>query len=71
MLPTANRQVRLKSRSGGIPEAGHFEIATAPSERIAALCLQGVTVYYGNTSGAISDAVMPHLAGKRLVRLLP
>src|SRR5947208_833218 len=30
MLPTRNRQVRLKSRPNGIPQAEHFEIAEAP-----------------------------------------
>jgi NADPH-dependent curcumin reductase len=32
------------------------------SERIAAACPKGVDVYYDNTAGAISDAVLPHLA---------
>src|ERR1700720_2345711 len=30
MLPKTRRQVRLKSRPVGIPEAQHFEIAEAP-----------------------------------------
>jgi len=30
MLPTTNRQVRLKSRPNGIPEAQHFEIVSVP-----------------------------------------
>jgi hypothetical protein len=30
MLPQTNRQVRLKSRPNGIPQAQHFEIAEAP-----------------------------------------
>jgi hypothetical protein len=30
MQPRVNRQVRLKSRPRGIPEAGHFEIVAAP-----------------------------------------
>ncbi|TVV77091.1 NADP-dependent oxidoreductase [Sphingomonas solaris] len=30
--------------------------------RIAALCPEGVHIYFDNTSGAISDAVFPHLA---------
>ena len=30
MLPQTNRQVRLKSRPSGIPQAEHFEIAEAP-----------------------------------------
>ncbi len=30
MLPEINRQVRLKSRPAGIPQAEHFEIAAAP-----------------------------------------
>src|SRR5271155_4587676 len=30
MLPMTNRQVRLKSRPVGIPEARHFEIVAAP-----------------------------------------
>ncbi|ARS26929.1 NADP-dependent oxidoreductase [Sphingomonas sp. KC8] len=37
-------------------------------ERIAALCPDGVDVYFDNTSGAISDAVLPHLAlGGRVI----
>ncbi|CAH0495438.1 Putative NADP-dependent oxidoreductase YfmJ [Novosphingobium sp. CECT 9465] len=35
--------------------------------RVAALCPDGVDVYFDNTSGAISDAVMPHLAQKARV----
>ena len=35
---------------------------------VAAACPNGVNVYYDNTSGAISDAVLPHLAvGARVV----
>src|SRR5215469_12558907 len=30
MLPRANRQVLLKSRPNGIPQAEHFEIVAAP-----------------------------------------
>ena len=30
MPPTTNRQVRLKSRPVGIPQAEHFEIVAAP-----------------------------------------
>jgi NADPH-dependent curcumin reductase CurA len=30
--------------------------------RVAALCPEGVNVYFDNTAGAISDAVLPHLA---------
>ena len=38
------------------------------AERVPALCPGGVNVYYDNTSGAISDAVLPHLAiGARVV----
>lgn len=29
-MPTLNRQVRLKSRPNGIPQAEHFELAEAP-----------------------------------------
>lgn len=35
MMPKSNRQVRLKSRPSGIPQAEHFEIATAPLPEIA------------------------------------
>lgn len=35
--------------------------------RVAALCPEGIDVYFDNTSGAISDAVMPHLAQKARV----
>ena len=34
MLPKQNRQVRLKARPEGIPEAHHFEIAAAPLPEI-------------------------------------
>ncbi len=37
------------------------------SARVAALCPEGVDVYFDNTSGAVSDAVMPHLAQKARV----
>ena len=30
MTPPLNRQVRLKARPDGIPQAAHFELATAP-----------------------------------------
>ena len=30
MLPQTNRQVRLKSRPAGIPQAENFELASAP-----------------------------------------
>ena len=35
--------------------------------RIAALCPDGVDIYFDNTSGAISDAVLPHLAPRARV----
>lgn len=35
--------------------------------RVAALCPEGVNIYFDNTAGAISDAVMPHLAQKARV----
>jgi NADPH-dependent curcumin reductase CurA len=35
MTPQVNRQVRLKSRPAGIPQADNFEIATAPIVEIA------------------------------------
>ncbi|WP_062344051.1 NADP-dependent oxidoreductase [Novosphingobium sp. CCH12-A3] len=35
--------------------------------RLAALCPDGVDVYFDNTAGAISDEVMPHLAQKARV----
>jgi NADPH-dependent curcumin reductase CurA len=35
MIPRINRQVRLKSRSNGNPQAEHFEIATADVLEIA------------------------------------
>src|SRR6478609_8053362 len=35
MTPRINRQVRLKSRPNGIPQAEHFEIATADLPEIA------------------------------------
>jgi hypothetical protein len=36
-------------------------------ERLRTLCPEGVNVYFDNTSGAISDAVLPHLALKARV----
>lgn len=36
-------------------------------ERLRALCPGGIHVYFDNTSGAISDAVLPHLALKARV----
>jgi NADPH-dependent curcumin reductase CurA len=36
--------------------------ASGLGERIAAYCPGGIDVYFDNTAGAISDAVMPHLA---------
>ena len=35
MTSQANRQVRLKSRPAGIPQADNFEIVTAPLPDIA------------------------------------
>jgi hypothetical protein len=35
MIPNSNRQVRLKSRPNGIPQAEHFEIVSAPLPEIA------------------------------------
>lgn len=35
--------------------------------RVAELCPEGVDIYFDNTAGAISDAVMPHLAQKARV----
>jgi NADPH-dependent curcumin reductase CurA len=52
----------------GYDAAIDYKSEAALGERIAALCPGGVDVYYDNTSGAISDAVMPHLAvGARVV----
>ncbi|HYB18690.1 MAG TPA: NADP-dependent oxidoreductase, partial [Streptosporangiaceae bacterium] len=35
MMPKVNRQVRLKSRPTGIPQADNFEIAEAPMPQLA------------------------------------
>lgn len=35
--------------------------------RVAELCPDGIDIYFDNTAGAISDAVMPHLAQKARV----
>jgi NADPH-dependent curcumin reductase CurA len=52
----------------GFDAALDYKAETALGERIAALCPAGIDVYYDNTSGPISDAVMPHLAvGARVV----
>jgi NADPH-dependent curcumin reductase CurA len=36
MAPPLNRQVRLKARPDGIPQAEHFELATAPVPELRA-----------------------------------
>jgi NADPH-dependent curcumin reductase len=37
-------------------------------DRIAEICRQGIDVYYDNTSGRITDSVLPHLAvGSRII----
>jgi len=52
----------------GFDAALDYKAEGALGERIAALCPDGVNVYYDNTSGPISDAMMPHLAvGARVV----
>jgi hypothetical protein len=52
----------------GYDAALDYKAENALGERIAALCPGGVDVYYDNTSGPISDAVMPNLAvGARVV----
>lgn len=52
----------------GFDAALDYKAESALGERVAALCPDGVDVYYDNTSGPISDAVMPHLAvGARVV----
>ncbi len=52
----------------GYDAAIDYKAESALGDRLAALCPAGVDVYYDNTSGAISDAVMAHLAvGARVV----
>jgi hypothetical protein len=52
----------------GYDAAIDYKAESALGDRIAVLCPAGIDVYYDNTSGAISDAVMAHLAvGARVV----
>src|SRR5919205_641742 len=58
MPPNVNRQVRLRARPTGIPQAEHFEIVEAPvpvagdpdlplSTALGVLGLNGLTAYFG------------------------
>ena len=60
-------KVRLCRDRFGYDEAFDYKDPDFPIA-IANACLDGVDVYFDNTAGAISDAVMPHLAiGARVV----
>jgi len=60
-------KVRLCRDRFGYDEAYDYKDPDFPIA-IANTCLEGVDVYFDNTAGAISDAVMPHLAiGARVV----
>jgi NADPH-dependent curcumin reductase CurA len=54
MPPTRNRQVRLKARPEGIPQAQHFEIAAAPLPEVG---------------DAIAGLYRGENLGKRLIKL--
>jgi NADPH-dependent curcumin reductase len=52
----------------GYDAAIDYKAAGSLSDAVAASCPGGVDVYYDNTAGAVSDAVLPHLAvGARVV----
>lgn len=55
-------KVRLCRDEFGYDAAIDYKAAGSLTDAVAASCPGGVNVYYDNTSGAISDAVLPHLA---------
>ena len=61
-------KVRLCRQEFGFDAALDYKAEKDLASAVAAACVAGLNVYYDNTSGAISDAVMPHLAvGARVV----
>jgi len=55
-------KVRLCRELFGYDSALDYKSSRALSEAVAEACPNGLNVYFDNTSGAVSDAVMPHLA---------
>jgi NADPH-dependent curcumin reductase len=61
-------KVRLCREFFGYDVALDYKAERALSAAVAAACPGGLNIYYDNTSGAVSDAVLPHLAvGARVV----
>jgi hypothetical protein len=61
-------KVRLCREEFGYDAALDYRAEGDLSAAIAAACPSGVNVYFDNTAGAVSDAVLPHLAiGARVV----
>jgi NADPH-dependent curcumin reductase len=61
-------KVRLCRELFGYDAALDYKAEKNLSEAVSAACPNGLNVYYDNTSGTVSDAVMPHLAvGARVV----
>jgi NADPH-dependent curcumin reductase len=55
-------KVRLCREFFGYDVAIDYKTAAPLGEAIAGACPSGLDIYYDNTSGAVSDAVLPHLA---------
>jgi hypothetical protein len=61
-------KVRLCRQEFGYDAALDYRAESDLSAATAAACPSGVNVYFDNTAGAVSDAVLPHLAvGARVV----
>ena len=61
-------KTRLCREVFGFDAAIDYKAERPLAAAVAAACPAGLNIYYDNTSGAISDAVMPHLAvGARIV----
>lgn len=61
-------KLRLCQSLFGYDAAFDYKMERDLSAAIAAACPDGVNVYYDNTAGQVSDAVLPHLAvGARVV----
>jgi hypothetical protein len=61
-------KTRLCRDAFGFDSAIDYKAAGSLADAVAAACPAGLNIYYDNTSGAISDAVLQHLAvGARIV----
>lgn len=61
-------KVRLCLEEFGYDAALDYKVAGDLSAAVAGACPDGVHIYYDNTAGPVSDAVLPHLAvGGRVV----